>query len=415
MAAVQLSNINGTLLPPIITEPIFKKAVETSAVQQLARKVPLSVTANSAIPIPMDVGTAGWVAEGAAKPVSNSGVGLKIMTGKKVALLMPVSNEVVMSNAAGLYDQLVEDLPTAISRAFDYAAIHGLDLKTGAAGPFSDYLAKTPNTVALGTAAATAGGYYTDLWTGVSKVLNSNVAGYNFNGFAADPRLRPELATSVDSQGRPFFVDNSLNVNSGLSGSNLIGYPSYFNTGVSGRYYRQGDTVQVVTINGTPTGGTFTITIGGQTSSALAYNATGATVQTALRALSGATFTGMTVAGSGGGPYTITFAGAAAPVFVDQTSLTGGTAATSQATIAQSPNLDSGLRAIGGDWSQCAWGQGMDISIQISKEASYTPDGGTTWVSAFQNNLTLLLVEAYYGFVVGDPGAFVAYTHATGS
>jgi hypothetical protein len=57
----------------------------------------------------------------------------------------------------------------------------------------------------------------------------------------------------------------------------------------------------------------------------------------------------------------------------------------------------------------------MDISIKVSSEASYTPDGGTTWVSAFQNNLVLLLVEAYFGFVVNDPSAFVAYTHATGS
>jgi HK97 family phage major capsid protein len=92
----------------------------------------------------MDVPTAGWVSEGGAKPVGSAGVGVKLMTGKKVALLVPVSQEVAMTNPAGLYDQLVQDLPTAIGRAFDYAAIHGLDLKTGGAGPFSDYLALTP-------------------------------------------------------------------------------------------------------------------------------------------------------------------------------------------------------------------------------------------------------------------------------
>jgi hypothetical protein len=84
------------------------------------------------------------------------------------------------------------------------------------------------------------------------------VQGYDFTGFAADPRLRPELALSVDANGRPFFVDNSLNANAGFNGGSLIGYPAFFNTGVSGKYYRQGDAVQVVTINGTPTGGTFT-------------------------------------------------------------------------------------------------------------------------------------------------------------
>jgi hypothetical protein len=57
----------------------------------------------------------------------------------------------------------------------------------------------------------------------------------------------------------------------------------------------------------------------------------------------------------------------------------------------------------------------MDIAIRLSNQASYTPDGGTTWVSAFQNNLALLLVEAYFGFVVNDVRAYVAYTHAAGS
>lgn len=44
--------------------------------------------------------------------------------------------------------------------------------------------------------------------------------------------------------------------------------------------------VQRVTITGTPTGGTFTLTFGGQTTGPIAYNATAATVQAALEALS---------------------------------------------------------------------------------------------------------------------------------
>ena len=126
--AVNLSSVAPTLLPPTITGPIFTKATETSAVMQLARRVPLAVNAQTAIPVPMDVPTAGWVSEGGAKPAAASGVGVKLMTGKKVALLVPVSQELVRTNAAGLYDQLQQDLPTAISRAFDTAAIHGTDL-----------------------------------------------------------------------------------------------------------------------------------------------------------------------------------------------------------------------------------------------------------------------------------------------
>src|SRR5690348_17525406 len=118
--ATQLNAVSSTLLPPTITGPIFAKASEQSAVMQLARRVPLSVNAQTAIPVPMDIPTADWVAEGGVKPAAQVGVGVKLMTGKKVALLVPVSDEVVMSNPGGLYQQLQQDLPTAIARAFDY-------------------------------------------------------------------------------------------------------------------------------------------------------------------------------------------------------------------------------------------------------------------------------------------------------
>ena len=53
--------------------------------------------------------------------------------------------------------------------------------------------------------------------------------------------------------------------------------------GVSGDYRRQVGRVQLVTLTGTPTGGTFTISYGGNTTTALAYNAAAATIQTAVR------------------------------------------------------------------------------------------------------------------------------------
>ena len=37
----------------------------------------------------------------------------------------------------------------AIARAFDYAAIHGKDLRTGGAGPFTDYVTKGASTIEL--------------------------------------------------------------------------------------------------------------------------------------------------------------------------------------------------------------------------------------------------------------------------
>lgn len=87
--------------------------------------------------------------------------------------------------------------------------------------------------------------------------------------------------------------------------------------------------VQIVTL-ANATGGTFTLTYAGQTTSALNYNATASAVQTALRALSTIGAGNVTVSGSGGGPYTVTFTGALANTNVaaltaDGTSLTGST------------------------------------------------------------------------------------------
>jgi|SRR5882757_59847 len=410
----QLASVAPTLLPPTITEPIFNKAAEQSAVMSLARRVPLSVSAATAIPVPMDIPVAGWVVEGGVKPAAQVGVGVKVMTGKKVALLVPVSQEVALTNPGAMYSSISQDLPTAIARAFDQAAINGKDLRSGGAGPFSDYLAQTPNSVVLGTAAASAGGIYTDIVNGEGKVVDKN---YDFTGFAADPRFKVDAKLSVDTVGRPLIQGQDMSAL--ISGSNVQtcdGYPISYSKGVSGRYWRAGDKVQLVTIVGTPTGGTFVLSSGGN-STTLAYNAASTTtVQSAIQAWGGI-YAGVTATGSAGGPYTLTFAdlasnvqGAAAPFAVDQRLLTGGTAATSFATIVGSGpgGVDSGLRAIGGDWSQCAYGVGMDISIQVSREASYFD--GTTWHSAFQENLVLLLVEAYFGFVVGNVNAFVAYT-----
>jgi hypothetical protein len=352
----------------------------------------------------MDVPAAGWVSEGAAKPVGGNAVGVKTMTGKKVALLVPVSEEIARTNAAGLYDQLRQDLPTAIARALDHAAIHGKDLRTGGAGPFADYLKMTPNSQELGTTVQASGGMYADLVKGEKQVVD---AGFDFTGFAADPRLKPVLKLQTDIQGRPIWVDDPAN---GLGGGSLIGYPAYYNRGVSGSYRRHGNRLQTVTLTGSPTGGTFTLSAGGATTGTIAYNAVAATVQTAVRTLGGA-FSAATVTGTGPWAITVGTAGVATgPISGSGAGLTGGT--NPSVSVAATTSTDLGLRAIGGDFSQCAVGVGMDISVRVSNEASYVDEAGTTH-SAFQENLVLLLVEAYFGFVVGNASAFVAYTDLT--
>jgi hypothetical protein len=83
--------------------------------------------------------------------------------------------------------------------------------------------------------------------------------------------------------------------------------------------------VQRATITGAPTGGTFTLTFSGQTTTAIPYNATAATVQTALEALSNLAPGDVTVTGGPGPgtPYDITFGGAYAGTDVTAMTATG--------------------------------------------------------------------------------------------
>jgi HK97 family phage major capsid protein len=308
-APLKLSDVNGALLPRIIAGPIFEKSVEQSAVMALARPAPLAIDATTSVPIPMDVPTADWVGQAARKPLSTSSVGIKQMTAKKLAVLIPVSEEVAMTNAGGLFQQLQRDLPTAFARAFDHAAIHGLTMK-GAAGPFSDYLAMTTNSVVLGSSSQSTGGIWADLVKGMEKVIDDD---WDYTGTVADHRLKPKLLLATDTTGRPILVDAQTPGTDMAAAGTLIGEPLAYSRSVSGKQRRQ------------------------------------------------------------------------------------------------STSSDSGLRAIGGDWSQAAYGVGMDITVRISKEATYIDEDGGVH-SAFQENLVLLLAEAYYGYVQGSADAFVKFT-----
>lgn len=107
---------------------------------------------------------------------------------------------------------------------------------------------------------------------------------------------------------------------------------------------------QTVTITGTPTGGTFTLTWNGQTTAAIAFNATAAAVQAALRALSNMPETGVSVTG-GPGPgtaYVVSFVDGynVAQMTASGASLTGGTSPAVGVATTVGGGTDSFVRAV---------------------------------------------------------------------
>ncbi|ETZ60870.1 phage major capsid protein [Mycobacteroides abscessus] len=70
---------------------------------------------------------------------------------------------------------------------------------------------------------------------------------------------------------------------------------------------------------------------------------------------------------------------------------------------------DSGIRIIGGDFSQLRWGFADQIRVKISDTASLS-DGSNT-VSMWQTNQVAILVECTFGWVLGDKQGFVKFSN----
>lgn len=152
---------------------------------------------------------------------------------------------------------------------------------------------------------------------------------------------------------------------------------------------------QKITISGSPTGGTFTLTfkkeVTGEdgeptteeeTTDPIAYNATAEQVQTALAALEGIGAGNVTVTGSAKGPYTITFINALGnkdlPELTATSSLTGGTnPSITVETVTNGSKSDVVVTGeAGGPWTIEFIGQYAERAVGLMT-ASHTLTGGT--------------------------------------
>lgn len=145
------------------------------------------------------------------------------------------------------------------------------------------------------------------------------------------------------------------------------GAPDFLSTVVS--------EVQTLTITGTPTGGTFTLSFGGRTTTAIAYNATPAAVQAALIALPNVNANDVVVTGTAGGPYTVTYSGALAgqdvPPLTATGTFTGGT----------TPAVNVATSTPGGTGTYAAWRHlghtDLDEDIEGDEDGGDTETRGT--------------------------------------
>ena len=162
---------------------------------------------------------------------------------------------------------------------------------------------------------------------------------------------------------------------SGTNASVSITYPGTLND------------IQTISTTGIPTGGTFTVLFGGQTSGTIAYNASAATLQTALNAMSSIGASGVTCYG---GPLTtapivIVFTGTGLSsllqplITLGTNSLTGGT----NPSVSLSHTLPGGSSVYSNCISMLAWSYnatptGGNLLIQDGGDTIFNVDVTTS-------------------------------------
>ena len=219
-AATVTGDFSG-FLKPEMSAPIFELARKSSIVMQLARRIPLGINGQE-IPYTTQKATAGWVSEGGQKPTTESALGLKVMKPAKCAAISVVSAEVVRANPGNYLEILRADIAEAFAVAFDNAALHGVNSPFGA----NNNIDHTTKAVALGTATAATGSVYGDVVAGLDALVKD---GKKLTGFAFDRQVEPLFLGSLDTAGRPLFIDAppAADTTQVVTGGRLIGRQSY--------------------------------------------------------------------------------------------------------------------------------------------------------------------------------------------
>lgn len=203
---------NSMALPSDISSEILQKTQEESAIMRLAQHIALPGRGVT-IPVITNDPSAAWVAETAAKPVSNATPATKLMSAYKIAVIETFSKEFVRDIPA-LYDALVARLPLALAGVFDNTVIGG----TQAPGNnFDTFAACTAQSILNAN-----NGTYLGL---VAADADIAAHGGVMNGLAFGAQGRGLLLSAVDGQGRPLFLASA---NDGVV-DRVLGVPTVFN------------------------------------------------------------------------------------------------------------------------------------------------------------------------------------------
>lgn len=190
-------------LPRQVSNEIWKAALESAVVPQLAKTTPV-ILGENAVPTLTKRPSAYIVGEGENKTGSELEIGSKSFRPIKAVVGTEVTMEALETNPASVLDSLSEEFSGALSRQIDLAVLHGRQAADGKQLAGQEYLTQNASEVALGTDLSQID---VKFWEGYGNVVN---AGGNMTGLAADPRLTALVAQARDHEGRRIYPEVSM-------------------------------------------------------------------------------------------------------------------------------------------------------------------------------------------------------------
>jgi len=184
------------------------------------------------------------VGEGANKGSQDATPGKATVKTYKVQITYRMSEEVMFADEdyqTQIVENLVGNVATALSRALDLLAIHGVNPATGiVSGNIANYFTKSGNGVSIVTATGDA---QADLEAAAADLQG---AGYVATGIALDPVFAGTLARTKDENNRPLYPELGL----GFNFDSFQGLQAASSDTVSGRKELAADHVLVKALMG---------------------------------------------------------------------------------------------------------------------------------------------------------------------
>lgn len=191
MAGVQVNRtLTNVYLPSAVSNEIWQTVQESSVITRAARRITLP---GEGVTIPIITGdaVADWVAETGEKPVSRPTIGSQTITGYKLALIVPFSNE-FRRDLPTLYSALASRLPAAIGKKFD-ETIFGYDSSPGSGFDTLSGIAEVELVD------------YSSIVEAAQTVADVDDAAISHT--ILSPQADFIFSASVDSEGRPLWPD----------------------------------------------------------------------------------------------------------------------------------------------------------------------------------------------------------------